>query len=186
MQRAGACPHGPTQAQPALLLQTDPLLTPDTPGRARAQLMPLRARWEQHLLPTNRSTITDSARQFINPDVSIVPSSIEQEMMELRGISLLNAASRKSELQAPCCWWHRGKTSQRFSLFQTGFKHQNACLVWGKIWREQAPGRCFISISLSYTRGRQNPFPRARGVSSQLCHPLPTLLLGHLPPERGW
>lgn len=154
-QRVGAYPHGPTQPHRTLLLQRDPSVTSEhsRSSGAGAQLMPLRARWEQRLPPINRTNgpqLQTLLRQFIYPDVPIVPSSLEQEMMELRGISLLNAASRKSELQTRCCWWYRGKTSQHFSLFQTGLKHQNV-LVWGKIWREQALGRCFISISLSHS-----------------------------------
>lgn len=61
--------------------------------------MPLRVRWQQHLPPINRTNgppLQTLLRQFIYPDVPIVPPSPEQEMMELRGISLLNAASRKS------------------------------------------------------------------------------------------
>lgn len=130
-------------------------------SRARAQLMPLR--WEQHLLPVNRTSgprLQTVLRQFINPDVPMVPSSAEQEMMELWGISLLNAACRKSQLQTQwcCCWWPRGKTSQLFSLFHTGLKHQNAS-VWGKIWKEQALGRGFISISLSHIYWKTKSFP---------------------------
>lgn len=127
--RAGACPqpslsqHPCSPDTPGLLLLETPLgyITHRRSSGARAQLMPLRVRWEQHLLPINRSSeprLQTLLRQFIYPDVPIVPSSIEQEMMELRGISLLNGAARKSELQTPCCWCYRGKTSQHFCFRQ--------------------------------------------------------------------
>lgn len=150
--------------------------------------MPLRVRWEQHLLPINRtsgSRLQTLLRQFIYPDVPIVPSSIEQEMMELRGISLLNAASRKSELQTMLLVVQR-QNLPTFLLVTDKFQASKFLGLGEDLERTGSRQVLYFHFFVSHLVEDTNPSPRARGVTSQLCHPLPTPAgTSSLSPRRG-